>query len=402
MFKKIITISLLLFVVSIVTNILSAEWSKQVIIPHLEKMPALVQPDGHTCGPTCGAMLLQYYGKFITITTMADKNHARTSWFKVGPIQFSENDWGYTHPRDLRDAISKEGVANTLDWTCSAKQIIDAIDQGKPVLALVRPSGGSYHWIIIVGYGYKIRELWLRIRDTDGELSGNWIPFANFDKSWALNPNDYRSGEKHDYECNSCKGDGNGWTKCAACGGDGKLFSSSTLSRIFGRNVWTKCNVCNGSGKWTYKCPKCLGSGNFNGIIASLVGGQGVHTRTLIIPHIPANFSSTNRTIPNPPTPNPTPPILSPTPNPPSNKPIFGIRCLNRADYKGVTDTKVLKGNSGAKAGLEKGDVILEIDGRKIRNEQDYINAVDTAGKIMNLKVRNVRNGQILNIRISL
>jgi hypothetical protein len=88
----------------------------------------------------------------------------------------------------------------------------------------------------------------------------------------------------------------------------------------------------------------------------------------------------------------------------PSNgeKSIFGIRCLNRADYKGVTVTQVLKDYPGAKAGLEKGDVILEIDGQKIRNEQDYTNAVDVAGKIMNLKVHNVHNGQILNTCISL
>ncbi|MDR2754239.1 MAG: hypothetical protein LBC20_00900 [Planctomycetaceae bacterium] len=65
-----------------------------------------------------------------------------------------------------------------------------------------------------------------------------------------------------------------------------------------------------------------------------------------------------------------------------------------------VIVTQVLRGYSGTRLGLKKGDVSLEIDGRKIRNERDYSDAVDAAGKTMNLKVRKTRNGQILNVRI--
>jgi hypothetical protein len=81
---------------------------------------------------------------------------------------------------------------------------------------------------------------------------------------------------------------------------------------------------------------------------------------------------------------------------------VFGVRCSNRHDNNGVTVTYVFPDYPGARAGLEKGDVILEIDGQRIWDIQDYSNTVDAAGKTMNLKVRNVRNGQISNISVSL
>jgi S1-C subfamily serine protease len=82
---------------------------------------------------------------------------------------------------------------------------------------------------------------------------------------------------------------------------------------------------------------------------------------------------------------------------------VFGVRCADRNDNNGVTVTRVFPGYSGARAGLKKGDVILEIDEQRIWDIQDYSDAVNAAtGKIMRLKVRSVRNGEILYMRISL
>ncbi|MDR0522439.1 MAG: PDZ domain-containing protein [Planctomycetaceae bacterium] len=77
----------------------------------------------------------------------------------------------------------------------------------------------------------------------------------------------------------------------------------------------------------------------------------------------------------------------------------FGVRAMTRDDGKGVMVTEVVQGLPGALAGLEQGDVILEIDGKTLRNEQDYSDAVDAAGETMTMKIRNARDHQTLEAK---
>lgn len=75
--------------------------------------------------------------------------------------------------------------------------------------------------------------------------------------------------------------------------------------------------------------------------------------------------------------------------------PRFGVRAVNHPDG-GVRVTYVLPDGAGAKAGFEIGDIILEINGTLIRNEQDYSKAIDDSPKKMDVKFINVRDGRTL------
>jgi hypothetical protein len=75
--------------------------------------------------------------------------------------------------------------------------------------------------------------------------------------------------------------------------------------------------------------------------------------------------------------------------------PRFGVRAINHFGG-GVRITYVLPDGAGAKAGFEVGDIILEINGTPIQNEQDYSKAVDDSPKKMTAKIINVHDGRTL------
>ncbi|MDR1384703.1 MAG: PDZ domain-containing protein [Planctomycetaceae bacterium] len=84
-----------------------------------------------------------------------------------------------------------------------------------------------------------------------------------------------------------------------------------------------------------------------------------------------------------------------------SAKPRFGIQAAeNKGD--GIVITRTFEGLPGQRAGLKAGDVILTIDGKKITSEKEYSNAVDAAGPIMKLTIRNARDGKVIPLQIRL
>ena len=85
-------------------------------------------------------------------------------------------------------------------------------------------------------------------------------------------------------------------------------------------------------------------------------------------------------------------------PNP--GEPRFGVRAVNH--HGGVRVTEVLPNGPGHRAGFEIGDLIIEINGQPIKNEDDYSRAVDDSPKTMNVKVVNVNDGRTLPVTIEL
>ena len=81
--------------------------------------------------------------------------------------------------------------------------------------------------------------------------------------------------------------------------------------------------------------------------------------------------------------------------------PRFGVRAVT-LHGGGVRITQVLPDGPGDRAGFEVGDVILEINGKPIHNEQDYSKAIDDSPKKISAKVINVKDGQTLNITFEL
>jgi hypothetical protein len=79
----------------------------------------------------------------------------------------------------------------------------------------------------------------------------------------------------------------------------------------------------------------------------------------------------------------------------PAPRVIFGVRAANIHSNDGVEITEIISGSAGEAANLYRGDVIIEINGKPIRNEDDYVDAVKNSPKTMTIKVRSV-SGQIL------
>jgi len=80
--------------------------------------------------------------------------------------------------------------------------------------------------------------------------------------------------------------------------------------------------------------------------------------------------------------------------------PRFGVRAVTH--HGGVRVTEIVPNGPGAKAGFEIGDLIVEINGVPVRNEQEYATAVDESPKKMNAKVVNVNDGRTINVTFDL
>ncbi len=90
--------------------------------------------------------------------------------------------------------------------------------------------------------------------------------------------------------------------------------------------------------------------------------------------------------------------------------PRFGVRAIN--DPRGVRVTEVVPnspatrcsivGQPNALGSLEVGDIIVEINGQTIRNEQDYANAVDNSPRSMRFTIVNSKNNALLELDVML
>jgi hypothetical protein len=77
--------------------------------------------------------------------------------------------------------------------------------------------------------------------------------------------------------------------------------------------------------------------------------------------------------------------------------PRFGVRAITLPGG-GVRVTYVLPDGPGARAGFEVGDIISEINGKTIQNEEDYSKAIDDSPKQDHAKVINGKDGRLLNV----
>jgi len=96
-----------------------------------------------------------------------------------------------------------------------------------------------------------------------------------------------------------------------------------------------------------------------------------------------------------------TTPGTTPAPAAEQQGPRFGVRAVNLPGG-GVRVTYVLPGGPGARAGFEVGDIITEINGKTIQNEEDYSKAIDDSPKQVNAKVINGKDGRTLNVTFEL
>ena len=72
--------------------------------------------------------------------------------------------------------------------------------------------------------------------------------------------------------------------------------------------------------------------------------------------------------------------------------PRFGVRAVAEKDG-GLRITELIADSPGKRAGLEVGDVLLEINEKSINSEPEYSDAVDESPKQMHVKVKKRNNG---------
>lgn len=72
---------------------------------------------------------------------------------------------------------------------------------------------------------------------------------------------------------------------------------------------------------------------------------------------------------------------------------------FNMKERKGAVISKVIPDSAAAQAGLKVGDVVVEVNGRKIKNSMDMRNAVGLVRLGQNLKIKLLRNGKAMTLK---
>ena len=80
---------------------------------------------------------------------------------------------------------------------------------------------------------------------------------------------------------------------------------------------------------------------------------------------------------------------------------VFGGRA-RATGGQGVRITEVVPRSPANNAGLERNDVILEINGRPIRSEADYSQAIDQSGSMMQARVLTPQSSSVVDVQIRL
>ena len=132
----------------------------------LEGFPVLRQPDPISCGPTCAAMVLRYYG----VEEVGDL--MRPSDLRVRLERLL--------PAGLEEALESRGVGATVGRG-SLEDLVERLDQGRPAIVLVRINPVLWHYVVVVGYrGHPAQ---FRLADPYGEAY--WVEGEVLDRAWA-------------------------------------------------------------------------------------------------------------------------------------------------------------------------------------------------------------------------
>lgn len=141
---------------------------KSFTIP-FEKFEA--QPDDITCGPTCGVMLLRYYGTDVKVNDL--KSKTKTAWFS-----WNGKDVGMTAPIYLRAGIEAFGQNAVLGYG-TLDRLKSLVARGKPCIVLLRSSEYSWHYVLVTGYESDVIYF---ANPTDGKLQA--CPEKDFVGAW--------------------------------------------------------------------------------------------------------------------------------------------------------------------------------------------------------------------------
>lgn len=120
----------------------------------IENFVFLKQPNEITCGPTCGAMVLQYYGKDVSIHKVSIKS--QTHWF-----DFLSIPYGMTFPNMLHSALNDLGLSCSLVKQGTLQDIEYYVSENRPPIVLLRNREYEWHYMVVIGYdkdNFKLAE----------------------------------------------------------------------------------------------------------------------------------------------------------------------------------------------------------------------------------------------------
>jgi len=131
----------------------------------LARFEPLRQPDWISCGPTCAAMVLRYYG--------CDESAA---WVGLGR---PGRRLALMSPTGLGQLLADGGVdASVLSG--GPADLTAAIDSGRPAILLARIGPLMWHYVVVIGY----RDGAFLLADPLGRHS--WVDVAALDLSWSF------------------------------------------------------------------------------------------------------------------------------------------------------------------------------------------------------------------------
>lgn len=191
----------------------------------LADFPIIKQPDGISCGPTCCAMLLKYYGKSAGIGPL--KTAAGTRFYQGPNLTGQQISVGLTLPSGIKDALATYGVFPTMQKG-TLEDVKKLIDENRPPILLVRSDKDNWHYIIAVGHRFNHAKGKHEIKIADPAGSSYWKEEGVLQAAWQFS--------------HGLGGEVTQGPKCNTCGGSGK-YELGPLK--------TKCNLCNGDGRLT-------------------------------------------------------------------------------------------------------------------------------------------------------
>lgn len=142
--------------------------------PDSHKIDAFVvyrQPDGITCGPTSCSMLLNYYGKKVSVEEAKEK--ALTKWF-----EHDGNDVGMTLPDYVAFTMKSFGVPSKLEAS-NIHRLKYYVSENRPPIVLLRSGKKTWHYVVVIGY----------MKDKIIIADPGWgkqvtMPIDNFEGAW--------------------------------------------------------------------------------------------------------------------------------------------------------------------------------------------------------------------------
>ena len=90
--------------------------------------------------------------------------------------------------------------------------------------------------------------------------------------------------------------------------------------------------------------------------------------------------------------------IALPTNTQAHEPPVYGLPAYHQ--HHGLRISSVSYFSPAARAGLERGDAILEVDGRKVRTPEDLHQLLHATGQRGMLTVRDARTGRVRDVRV--